>query len=334
MKKSNIALAALALIASSAAMADGVTVSGYIDAGVQANNATSDTKMIGGVLNINHVAFSGSEDLGNGLKAGFLLLTRFESTGGQTTRPGSDGTLFEIANLNLSSSMGTVELGRTVDAFWGNGVAAYDVTGGSNVGSAVSSVLNLGTSKIFVDNSIKYVSPSISGVTVAATYVVNDSATGATIASATKGDYSATANYAAGPIGVGAGYMKSDLAKGYFVAAGYDAGVAKINAIFQSTDGVYYAGTARSTGVNAAVPLTGELTLTAGYYKDSGAGTYLYQDGSSTQAGLIYALSKRTKLFANYQHTTGGIGLNTGLSTPTASSGVGSAYTVGLGHSF
>lgn len=333
MKKSNIALAALALIASTAAMADGVNVSGYIDAGVQANNAASDTKMIGGVLNINHVAFSGSEDLGNGLKAGFLLLTRFESTGGQMTRPGSSGTMFEIANLNLSSSMGTVELGRTVDAFWGNGIAAYDVTGGSNVGSAVSSVLNLRTSKIFVDNSIKYVSPSINGVTVAATYVVDTSTTGATIASATKGDYSVTANYAAGQIGVGAGYMKSDLAKGYFVGAGYDAGVAKINAVYQNAQDTAGA-TLRNMGVNTAVPLSGELTLTAGYYKDSGAGTFLQGEGTSTQAGLIYALSKRTKLFANYQHTTGLAGLNLGLSTPTASAGVGSAYTVGLGHSF
>jgi predicted porin len=331
MKKSNIALAALALIASTAAMAEGVTVSGYIDAGIQANKAADDTKMIGGILNINHVAFSGSEDLGNGLKAGFLLLTRFESTGGQTTRPTS---LFEIANVNLSSSMGTIEMGRTVDAFWGNGVAAYDVTGGSNVGSAVASVLNLGTSKIFVDNSIKYVSPSISGVTVAATYVVNTSSTGATIASATEGDYSATANYAAGPVGVGAGLMKSDLTKGYFIAGGYDAGVAKINAVFQRAENVATGLTARTAGVNTAVPLSGELTLTAGYYKDSGDGAVVYGAGSSTQAGLIYALSKRTKLFANYQHTTGVVGLNLGLSTPTASAGVGSAYTVGLGHAF
>jgi predicted porin len=208
----------------------------------------------------------------------------------------------------------------------------YDLTGGSNVGSSVSSVLNLGTSKIFVDNSIKYVSPSISGVTVAGTYVINDSFTGATIASATKGDYSVTANYAAGPVGVGAGMMKSDLVKGYFVGAGYDAGVAKINAIYQHADGVGFGG-ARTVGVNTAVPLSGELTLTAGYYKDSGD-VYFYGAGSSTQAGLIYALSKRTKLFANYQHTTGDVGLNFGLSTPTASAGVGSAYTVGLGHSF
>lgn len=333
MKKSNIALAALALIASTAAMADGVNISGYIDAGVQRDSADNTTKMIGGVLNINHVAFSGSEDLQNGMKAGFLLLTRFESTGGQSTRPGSTGSLFEIANVNLSSAMGTVELGRTVDSFWGNGVAVYDVTGGSNVGSAVSSVLNLRTSKIFVDNSIKYVSPSISGVTAAGTYIVNTSTTGATIASATKGDYSMTANYAAGQIGVGAGYMKSDLAKGYFIGAGYDAGVAKINAIYQnaeSANGV----TIRNAGLNTAVPLSSELTLTAGYYKDSGAGTFLQGAGTSTQAGLIYAVSKRTKLFANYQHTTGLAQLNLGLSTPTASAGVGSAYTVGLGHSF
>ena len=127
--------------------------------------------------------------------------------------------------------------------------------------------------------------------------------------------------------------MKSDLAKGYFVGAGYDAGVAKINAIYQDAESVNGI-SIRNAGVNTAVPLSAEMTLTAGYYKDSGAGTFLQGAGTSTQVGLIYALSKRSKLFANYQHTTGLAGLNLGLSTPTATGGVGSAYTVGLGHSF
>jgi hypothetical protein len=331
MKKTQVALAALALVASTAAMAD-VTVGGYVDAGIQ-NTTGNGTVLSGGNLDINNIRFAASEEIDGGLKAGAFALVRFESATGGLTRPGgtdgsNNGTFFEIAHANLSSaSLGTVEIGRTVDSYWGNGVAGFDVTGGSNLGSAVASTLNLQTSKVFVDNSIHYVSPNLSGLTLAATYVVNDSSTGATIANAMKGDKSATANYSINGVRLGAGYMKSNLTKGYFFAAGYDFGFANVNAIYQdATD-------ANSYGVNAAVPLVGALSATAGYYTDAG-NTFLKGKGSSTNLGLIYALSKRTRLFANYQHTTDALTTNIGLSNPSSSGVVGTTMTAGIGHSF
>ncbi len=41
MKKTQVALAALALVASTAALADGVTLSGSLDAGIAATNAAA-----------------------------------------------------------------------------------------------------------------------------------------------------------------------------------------------------------------------------------------------------------------------------------------------------
>ena len=337
MKKTQVALAALALVASTAAMAE-VKIGGHVDVGV--NNTTGNgTTLTGGNLDINNIHFAASEELDGGLKAGAFALLRFESTTGALTRPGTtgDGTLFEIAHVNLgSASLGTVELGRTVDAFWGNGLAGFDVTGGSNLGSAVASALNLKTTKVFVDNSVHYVSPNLGGLTVAATYIVQDSTTGATIASATKGDKSVTANYAINGVRLGAGYMKSDLAKGYFVAAGYDFGVANVNVIYQDAKDVDSVGIS-STGINAAIPLVGALSATAGYYKDSGGASteLLTGEGSSYQAGLIYALSKRTRLFANYQKTTGAMGTSIGLSSPSyGSAAPGTSVTAGIGHYF
>ncbi len=335
MKKTQVALAALALVASTAAMAE-VKIGGHVDVGV--NNTTGNgTTLTGGNLDINNINFSASEELDGGLKAGAFALLRFESTTGALTRPGTtgDGTLFEIAHVNLSSaSVGTIELGRTVDAFWGNGLAGFDVTSGSNLGSAVGSALNLQTTKVFVDNSVHYVSPNIGGLTVAGTYVVQDSTTGATIATATKGDKSLTANYSINGIRVGAGYMKSDLAKGYFVAAGYDFGVANVNVIYQDAKDASSVGIT-STGINAAIPLVGALSATAGYYKDSGSGTFLTGAGSSYQAGLIYSLSKRTRLFANYQKTTDAMGTSIGLSSPNyGAAAPGTSVTAGIGHYF
>jgi len=331
MKKTQVALAALALVASTAAMAE-VTLGGYVDAGVQSSTGNG-TVLSGGNLDINNIRFSASEEIDGGLKAGAFALIRFESTTGALTRPGAtdgtnDGTFFEIAHVNLgSASTGTVELGRTVDSFWGNGVAGFDVTGGSNLGSAVASTLNLKTSKVFVDNSVHYVSPNLNGLTVAATYVMNDSTTGSTIGSAVKGDKSATVNYSINGLRLGAGYMKSDLTTATFYAAGYDFGFANVNVIAQdATDSSSY-------GLNAAIPLVGALSATAGYYSDSGT-SLLKGKGNSTNAGLIYTLSKRTRLFANYQHTTDALTTNIGLSNPGSSAVVGTSLTAGIGHSF
>lgn len=327
MKKTQVALAALALVASSAALAQ-VTVSGYAEAGVQ--STSSGTTLVGGGLNINHLAFSAKEDLDGGLKAGVFSLMRYETTTGALTRPGTtgNGTFFEIAHVNLSGAFGTVELGRTVDSFWGNGIAAFDVTGGANFGSAVASALNLQTSKIFVDNSVHYVSPNMNGLSFGATYILNTSTTGSTIGSATKNDFSLAGSYAAGALTVGAGTMKSDLTKGSFAAAGYDFGIAKVNVIYQDATSI------KSMGANTLIPLGGPLSVTAGYYKDSGSGTFLQGAGASSQLGLLYDLSKRTRLYVNYQNTSGLLQTNLGLSTPNANSPVGAAWTVGVGHSF
>jgi hypothetical protein len=339
MKKTQVALAALALVASTAAMAGDVSIGGYMDAGVQKSTGNASV-LTGGNLDINNIHFAASEEV-DGIKAGAFALVRFESTTGALTRvsQGTTANFFEIAHVNIgSASLGTVELGRTVDSFWGNGVAGFDVTGGSNLGSAVSSVLNLQTSKVFVDNSVHYISPNISGLTVAATYVMQDSTTGSTIDYATKGDQSYTANFSLNGLRLGAGYMKggtNTLAaqKGYFVGAGYDLGVANVNVIAQEAKDNSDV-TIRNVGANAAIPLSGPLSATVGYYKDSGSGTFLTGSGSSYNAGLIYQLSKRTRLFANYQHATGSMTTNIGLSSPSGSGVTGTTMTAGIGHYF
>ena len=349
MKKTQVALAALALVASTAAMAGEVSIGGYMDAGVQKSTGNSAV-LTGGNLDINNIHFAASEEV-DGIKAGAFALVRFESTTGALTRvsQGDTANFFEIAHLNVgSATLGTLEFGRTVDSFWGNGIAGFDVTGGGNNGSAVSSVLNLMTSKVFVDNSVHYVSPNISGLTVAATYVMQTSTTGSTIDYAAKGDQSITANYSANGLRLGAGYMKggSDsvgASKGYFVAAGYDLGVANVNVIAQQAKDVDDV-TIKNIGINAAIPLSGPLSATVGYYKDSGSGSFYTTNlggtlgntgaGSSYNAGLLYQLSKRTRLFANYQHTTSGVVTNVGLSSPSGGNVIGTSITAGIGHSF
>lgn len=338
MKKTNIAVAALALIASAGALADGVTVYGYLDAGVQhadpKGSASSKTQLVSGLLAPNVIGFKGEEKLGDGLSANFALENRLELANGASS--GSSDFLFNVAKVGLNSHYGALNLGRTVDSFWGNGLANFDVTAGANMGSAVDVPLLLGTSGVFHSNSLQYVAPSFAGINAAATWVFKDNVANGS----GKNQYSMAATYATGPFSVGAGYAQHDNAdadsrKGYFVAGGYDAGFAKVNAIYaEGKDNVGGANKAKVWGLNGALPLNA-VTLTAGYYDYSNAVA-----GKSATVGALYSLSKRTRLFANFQHTTGDVGINVGNSANPDTNGAaittdaGNAFTVGIGHSF
>lgn len=120
------------------ASAEAISAYGYLDAGVQnveAKNGASQTQLVSGLLAPNFLGFKGQEDLGYGLKANFVLESRFEVFNGAIQSGGN--TLFNVAKVGLSSSLyGNLNLGRTVNFFWDNGLSKFDVTSGANMGSA------------------------------------------------------------------------------------------------------------------------------------------------------------------------------------------------------
>jgi len=340
MKKTQVALAALALMASTAALADGITLSGAIDIGAQ-NSSNGGTRMGSGLLGINVINLAGSEDLGNGLKADFFLQHRFEAHNGQSTygtNTNLDGTgagtttFWNQSYVGLSGAFGSVKIGKQVDAY-AAGVFGFDVTGAHNMGSSVSSLLFQGTSGVFVDNAIGYTTPTMSGLSASGTYINADTQGGCPGGACAKGDYSAVANYSDGALSIGGGYSKRKAegmaGSGKFGGIGYDFGVAKVNLLYQTSDL-----NGSSTGVNASLPITGALTLWAGYYKDK-VGNEGGVEGTTTAITALYTLSPRTRLFANIQSTTGDTTLNKGTSSTGAVADAGSkATTVGVAHSF
>jgi predicted porin len=334
MRKTQFALAALALVASTAALAEGVTISGRMDVGYQSGSGSADvdtagatSALSGGLLAPNFLNFSGSEDLGNGMKAMFMSSSTFSSTGGF-------GSLVSLQSyVGISGNFGTIKTGQTVDSFWGNGVANFDVTGGGNMGSAATTMFMHGASGIFHDNTMQYTLPTMGGLNGAATYVVNDGTSARSTAALKSGDYSIAATYDVNNIKVGAGYSSLDTNKSYFIGAGTELGTVKVNLLYVSSDAAQgNAGAkANTTGINAAVPLIGALSATAGYYKTKGSASGV--DGTDTSVGLLYSLSKRTTLFGNYEKATG----NTILGFGQNGSGQGTAgdiFTAGVAHSF
>jgi len=351
MKKTQMALAAVALVASTAAMAADVTVSGRFDYGfASATNSGTVTGVQGGLLAPNFVNVTGSEDLGGGMKASFNWVNLVTNAGALVNAN---------ANAGISNEMGGIKLGRVTDDFL-TGVLAFDVTSGGNMGSAVSPILQMGATGAFHSNAVQ-LDGSAAGVNFGLTYIgQNSSATtgvasaettlsdGSTVAAGAdltsgyagaKGDYSFKANTEISGIRLGTAYARRSTANAVagtaadplvaythqFFGAGTSLGDLTVNLNYMKLN------TTTVTGANASYPLMSAVTATAGYY--SYKDTADTNTGSLTSIGLKYAFSKRTTGFANYEKTTGAavamqgaVGYNAG-----AANGV---TILGLAHSF
>ena len=94
MKKSLIALAALATVATAAQAQSSVAVYGLLDAGVSSNFTANSsgqtlTAAANGILATSRLGFRGTEDLGGGLKANFNLESGLNPMTGAQSRSNS-----------------------------------------------------------------------------------------------------------------------------------------------------------------------------------------------------------------------------------------------------
>lgn len=97
------------LISSSAFAQSNVSLSGAVDLGIEKPASGQAAKMSSGRSTNSFFRFSGSEDLGGGLKANFFLQHVFDATNG--TGP---GTFNDGANVGLSGNFGGLTLGRSL----------------------------------------------------------------------------------------------------------------------------------------------------------------------------------------------------------------------------
>lgn len=234
MKKTQVALAALALVASTAALADGVTVSGSLDAGVAATNIAAgsnrgttfaDGNWNGG----SYFTIAGSETAENGLKIGFTLQTGMNMTNGTManggTIPATDGTATTSqgvfnrqANISLSGDFGTVTVGQQLNQYIA-GALGTELPNAAFGSFTVNSIVNGAAGGIaggfFTPNAVTYALPSISGLNVALQTQVKGPA-GLDSASMS----SASASYALGDINISAGAItRGTVSSAYSIGA-------------------------------------------------------------------------------------------------------------------
>jgi GBP family porin len=354
MKKAFLALGVLGTLAGTAHAQSSVTLYGLIDTGITYTNNQDGNKNLqatSGDINGSRWGLRGSEDLGGGLKAIFVLENGFNLDSGKL---GQNGLEFgRQAYVGLSSEQaGAVTLGRQYDSVV-DYLGPLALTGGSYGGTQAAHPYdndNLDNS-FRVNNSIKYQSVNYGGFKFGALYGFSNDAGGFS----TNRAYSVGASYQYGPLSAAVGYMELNNAGPTLNSGGAVTADATFSAGTQRTFGAginYAFGPANAgfvytqthlfnavgigssaAGETANVALSGGSAVfnnyeVNGHYNLTPAwlvsGAYTFTDsrldGVSPKWNMVtlntaYALSKRTDVYLQgvYQHVS-----NTGDSGITA----------------
>ena len=340
MKKHLIAAAVAAAV--SGPVAAQVTISGTFDTNVGsvdtgATTAKASTFSSGtDGLATSTIVFRGNEDLGGGLKAGFVLSNYFTTNTGVDQAVAASAAVvpnelsFDQSYVTLAGDFGQIAAGRiasNASEAWGLGRFA------GNFGRLASANANVARE---TSNSIAYTSPTVQGVTV-------ELFKGNETNGSTDGTTAFAIRYVNGPLAIGAGSgqletSSTEKRKLTSFAAQYDFGMVRIGALQIAYDPTLASGTDKVTTrqFHAAAPVAKGITLHVM------AGTTKLDDGSeatnSTHRGFgaTYDLSKRTTAYAMMLSNDNSSGANYAIRNTTAGgNGADPKSTlVGIRHTF
>ena len=332
MKKSLLALAVFGSFAGVASAQTSVVLYGIIDGAVRREVGVDDKTRIrmrdGSNMNSNRIGFRGTEDLGSGMNAHFVLESGFFSgTGTQTPVPGF--AFDRLAFVGVTTGFGTLDLGRVYGPAFYAALSSDPMeahfTGVDpllrNSVSASQNSDNTTTSNTRTDNALLYTN-KFGDLTVRAMYAFGEVA-GAVNNGSTKaiGAVYQNANFS-----LDAAYTRKTLrADSSNPAYGNDTGAASAfrEANYFTAGGSYTIGGLRATlgyskekretaardhservtYAGLRYNFTPLLALSSGYFKED-----LSSNRGSSRKDLYmlaatYALSKRTSLFAEIDHS-------------------------------
>ncbi|WP_028219698.1 porin [Paraburkholderia oxyphila] len=304
-------LAALLLCSGPAFAQSSVTLYGLMDAGITyTNNVATSTghgasvQFISGSSQGDRWGMRGAEDLGGGLQAVFVLENGYDLGTGQL---GQGGLMFgRQAFVGLSSSWGTLTLGRQYD-FIGDIFPAYAIGANTPAGLLAWSLPAYAAGGYTLDNrvwgdevnnSVKYLSPTIAGFSFGAMYGFGNVAG----SMGTDSSSNFVLNYNQGPLSASLAYMSIHNATAsansteYAGGGAYNIGKARIFALVtdvQLSSGTKPRATTYEGGLSYAI--VPALSLAGGFQ-------YQHRNndlGSANQLVLSadYFLSKRTDVY-------------------------------------
>lgn len=344
MKKSALALAVLGTLAGAASAQSSVTLYGRLDTSIayqKLNNGDDRTVMSGGSgsngadpIGGSRWGMRGSEDLGGGLKANFVIESGFDTS----TGAGDATKLFNrMAWVGISSaSLGEIRLGRQqgmtreINTFVGDISAEGELNIVDTQYSGRALYQNFGTR---VDNAVTYISPNFSGFQVRALM-----AAGEGVSARQQG---VMATYAAGPLKAGLSYESYDrdpvgsYNEVLTVGGSYDFGMATLLASYQDssdlgspTTGLSLSGGQKQDhnafNVGVMVPV-GAWQFRAQYTEATQKRTSGDLDQEKYGVSARYALSKRTTIYGVFTQRDG---------DAATAAGKESDFAIGIGHNF
>lgn len=339
MKKNSKVLlvgASCAALCSVAAAQSSVTLSGFLDIAVISTDHGGGTQL--GGLGASDFVFSGTEDLGAGLKATFKLASRFNlDSGGLASR----AMFHEESTVGLQGDFGSVRFGRALTPMWNNdwnydawynfdrvASPAWKLWHGNSptspsspVGGASGSV-GLADEYARLNNGVFYGSPTFGGFRIELAAEVEKN----------TADPDVKNRNVSGAVMYGNGAFSAMLSaernsrdnKVYFAAAKYAFGDLTVMGGYDderaAAGSAYFTGKSRNrSAVIEGAYAMGLTTLKLGY------GRQIDGRANFIGAGATYALSKRTNLVASLGHS----GKNLWGAAQTSTS-----YALGMNHSF
>ena len=317
MKKSLIAVAAFACASTtctSAVFAQGsVTIYGLADLGVDFQHggaAGNIKKLSSGIQNGSRLGFKGSEDLGDGASAVFVLEMGIAMDTGSLNQSGRG--FGRQSFVGLKSGAGALTLGRQYTAV--NNALCGDIDPfGCGLAGTAGNLMSVGGTPTNdgngsrTNNAVKYTAPLTAGFTGELIYgfgeVGASSKAGRTIGG--------SIGYGVGPLTLRLAYngvedaTGSNNAKVAIFGGRYDTGPVIVALAYAVNRGAFSSNTnisnpdSRDALVGVIVPF-GVSNLLASYIKKSDRSSN--NDASQLALGYTYALSKRTNLYSSYAH--------------------------------
>jgi predicted porin len=312
-----------------AAAQTSVNVEGLVDTYLgsmrYAGEADRATKLNSNGMTTSYIGFTGSEDLGGGMKANFALTAYIRPDTGESGRfPGGDTLFSRDANVGISGAFGAVSLGRGLAPNFLPSIL-FNPFGNSFTFSPLMlhlhSKTGWGSSSLAGDtgwsNQIKYTTPTIGNVTVNLHYQLGEDAN-----KASKKNVGANVMYVSGPLSLTSFYHKVQVnnpidapagnvkmvsgraaaeQKAWFVGAGYDLNVVKLVATYDKmTHDADFEDKTFSAG--ATVPVgKGKVLAAWAQTKRTGSGL-MDRERKTASVGYDHFLSKRTDLYTVFMN--------------------------------
>jgi predicted porin len=331
MRKTVFATTALITFSPLVNAQNSVTLFGLVDAGISAisNRAGSSSwKMDDGIAVPNLFGLQGSEQLGDGTKAIFRLVTQYmlgtgSVVGFKSNADQAGGLLFSReAFIGLADDrLGTLTLGRQQDFMVDTLIGDVDADAAAYIGGFYNfrdgpfSGLALPDSPPNeaydfdhmngsepLSNSIKYKSPTIAGLSVGYLFAFGNAAGNFRQNSAS----SAGGSFVGGPLAIGAAYTSvryAQLAGGAIQNVGvgvrYSVGSGQVSALYTNTHNTANGATVNMVQTGGMYRFTPSVTVGADYMYMWGNEVVNRNHAHQVTAVAQYALSKRTTTYVD-----------------------------------